>query len=732
MMRKYAGALLLLGLLPADTSGADVLPLTLKQRDQLRTHIPRTFAKLDGRRPVHIVALGDSVTEMYTLDADSGNWLKSYVGDFGERLAREFFYPGGVRALNPDEGKPAKLKEHLGEEILIENLAIGGRCALDAIQRVTTDAFVNDPDLVLINFGINDSNRGYSLDSYRQALQRSIEACRANRSDVIVLAPNLIRASSGPTGWGKTRQHATIAKEVAKENGVLCVDLGAGLAPLGGGVPAGAEPEAAVLTMSDRLGRIFEYSPPPTTPDVLHPNAAAHAVMGRILFETLVEEPKPAGPYSLNARAIGEDNGRIKLRLSLRNQSDQVRAGYIGALAMGESLTPEKPYRIFDLRPGKNAEIEIDYLRAPSPNTPGGHVALDIADPPLRLSFFVIDDSGSRIMDVVTRLEPVAVTWTAQTFRNLTKELRLEWEFLNGSTAATRGKYRIGMGEAASDWVAFDLDPLGGKKFQATFPFKPVEGAARFKLPVFIDIEVGGKIITFPRELEAVKDLALGERVSLSRAAEYTDGSRKPLAGAASLPTGENGVVMRTHADENYLYFTFDIEGLALQPVPGGQSLLADLSIDARPSSEVGAFGFVDRLRVSTGVEDGKAVVERPQLGVFGDGYNMILMPEGVTAALESRTAESKRLEVAIPRSYLFRHEWRVGDPASFVGLNVNLMFGTPDAATNAVAYPEDRRYVLTAPQAGFDRTMYLRDPRGLGVLRLSTSPSVTWSAHLY
>lgn len=732
LMRRHLGSWLVGALLLASGArAAEPYPLTLAQRDHLRNFIPRTFAKLDGQRPVHIVALGDSVSWMYVQNGNSGNWLLSYLGHFGNRLAREFFYTGGVRALNPESEHPAKIREHLGREILIENLAIGGRCALDAVQRVTTDAFVNQPDLVVINFGINDSNRGYSLDSYRRALQSSIDACRQNRADVIVLGPSLTRASPGPTGWGLPRMQATVAREVAEKNGVLFVDLGAGLAPLGGGIPAGVEPEAAVLTMADRLGRIFELDPMPEVPDTLHPNESAHEVMGRVLFERLIGEEPASAAYSLNGRGELVENGRVKVRLSLRNQSAEARKGYVGALAMGHLLTPEKPYHAFDLKPGQNLQLEIDYLRTPSQHTPGGHAAFDIADANLRLSYFVVDESGSNLLDVVTRVEPVAVEWISQVFRKVSDGVRFEWQFVNGLAQATRGRYRIGMGEAVSGWVAFDLDPLGSKRFQASFPFKPVEGAARFKTPVFIDVEVGGKTFSFPRELEAVRDLSLGQRVALSQGSAYADPTREPLAGPEALPEGETGVLMRADADANFLFLTFDFVGLPFSDRPEAPALIADISLDARPAAEVGQFGFVDKLRINAGAADDSATVDRPQLGAFGDGYNMILPADGFRTVFKARTADSRRLEVHIPRRYLFRHEWQVGSPESVLGIGVSLSLSQA-GANGAAAYPDDRRFVHTLPHAGIDRTLYHRDARGLGQLRLSTAPVATWSAHLY
>lgn len=734
VMRSFLGIGLLLGLVAGlpDRSVAEPYPLTLEQREQLRTFIPRTFAKLDGQRPVHIVALGDSVTWMYIRNENNGNWLHSYVAEFADKLAREFFYTGGVRALNPEQNHPAKLREHLGKEIYLENLAIGGRCALDAIQRVTTDAFVNQPDLVVVKFGINDSNRGYSLDSYRRSLQRCVDACRENQADIIIVGPSITRASSGPTGWGLTRTQATVAREVAEKNGVLFVDMGKALAPLGGGIPVGVEPEAAVLTMADRLGRIFETDPPSDVPDTLHPNESAHKVMGQYLFDAVMAKPKPADGYELTGRGELADNGRVKATVKLRNRSDQPRKGYLAALSMGQLLTPEQPYHAFDIPAGRVAEFNIDYLRRAVQNLPGGNAAFDVADPNLRLSYFVIDEDGSRLLDIVSRLEPVSVEWISQVFHDISNGVKLEWQFLNGANQPTQGKYRIGMGSAVSNWVDFSLEPLAAKRFQATFPFQPIEGAARFKKPVFVEVEIGGRTLTYPREIEAVRDLSLGQRVALTPADVYSDAAREPLAGPATLAEGEDGVTMRADADANFLFFTFDIAGVPFQDVAGSPALIADLAIDARPAGQVGQFGFVDKLRINVGAAEGAVEVERPQLAAFGDGYNMILMPEGILARMQTREGGARRLEVRIPRSYLFLHEWQMGSPSSVLGVNAYLSFAEADANTGAAIYPPGRRHVHASPSADSDRTLYQRDARGLGVLRLTTEPVATWSAHLY
>ena len=64
---------------------------------------------------------------------------------------------------------------------------------IDGIQNMTTEVFVHDPDLITINYGINDALRKVPLDQYRRALQYLIDAAKSRQADVIVLGPNIVR-----------------------------------------------------------------------------------------------------------------------------------------------------------------------------------------------------------------------------------------------------------------------------------------------------------------------------------------------------------------------------------------------------------------------------------------------------------------------------------------------------------------------------------------------------------
>ena len=78
--------------------------LTPEQMASFKAKLPKAFQKLSQRKPFHVVAMGDSIVEMFGYDEDDQNWIKGYPARFAEQLARQFFYTGGVRLIKPSMG----------------------------------------------------------------------------------------------------------------------------------------------------------------------------------------------------------------------------------------------------------------------------------------------------------------------------------------------------------------------------------------------------------------------------------------------------------------------------------------------------------------------------------------------------------------------------------------------------------------------------------------------------
>ncbi len=702
---------------------ADAYPLTEAQEERLRRFIPRSFAKLQNREPVHILVLGDSISTMYSPDDANGNWHLAYHREFAFQLSREFFYPGEVRLINPPKGLPEKKNDLLGDEILLENRAIAGRCAIDALQRVYTDAFVNDPDLVMIEYGINDAMTELTLDTYAAALNSTIDECQRYGLDVIVLGPNMVKQAPGPTEWGLVRSHASVAREVARQQDVLFVDLGEALARVEG-VSAGRDPQEAIEEVGKKMEWIFDYGSSVTAEERIHPNRKAHEMMGQVIFEQLMNG-EPPYPYGIVAKASFKDESTMETTVTVKNTSDVVRKGYLGALAVRRCLTPVNPYQSFELKPGQSTSFEISYLHRGRSEDRGNldYFPLEPADSRIRFPFILADEKQSCVLTATSPVLPVGVIWQTGLDMTVTDKIRLTWRFVNPGKEPVEGTYRISLGDSNAGG-RFSIEPGGDRKFFAEFNFRPEPGMVRQRMPVDLNVETAGRKFDFNRDMEVTKDLVLGEVVALSQFEEYVNEG----VGRQEVAPGKPGVTLRADVDEKWMYYIFDFHNVDLVSSPDSSSIIADINIDARDSAECRQFGFVDKIRVATNAEDGPGRVDNPQMAVFGNSYNYQISADGIACVMQTMTDGNRRLSVRIPRAYFYRHSW-VTDPAAglngIMGLNVNLSLLSVDAE-GVSSYPPDKRFTLAASD------LYLRDPRGFITLRLSRTPVETWSARLY
>ncbi len=205
---------------------ASKFDLTPAQKERIAKFLPHTYPKLAQHAPVHVMLLGDSITGMYVHDDNDNNTLKSYGGVFVNQLADQFYYTGGVHVDRPYRGTPEKTLPIYGPEIFVRNASRGGKLIIHAMNLLDTAAWEDSPDLVIINFGVNDANSYFNLGSYRQGCQEVIDTIRKHGADVIMLGCTITMTDPPEFGMGLTRPYADIAHEVADANGVFYADLG--------------------------------------------------------------------------------------------------------------------------------------------------------------------------------------------------------------------------------------------------------------------------------------------------------------------------------------------------------------------------------------------------------------------------------------------------------------------------------------------------------------------------
>lgn len=713
-------------------------PLTLEQRERLKRYLPRTFPKLEARDSVHIVALGDGVMSGYNplkKNLENNNPLFAYTGVFLEHLAREFFYPGGVRLVNPPENGPNKLNPHLGDEITLENLCEGPGTMLAGLRHATTDAYLHSPDLILVNFGINDAFEYISIDTYQRALQEIIDTAKQQNIDVIVIGPTIVRYGGGAMEWGITRPYSMAAQEIATANGVLFIDSGKHLAKFGGGIDPDTHPLAAMEIVGDRLEKIFYFGPELKRPERVHPSPKAHLSLGDAIFEDLLNGPRKTD-FSITGAAAYDDEGKVNVSMVLRNQSAETVVGTTGALAVGDCLVPDDKAQRYTVAPNGTTQLNFGYQRPVVGKTRDGadnYFPLSPSDAAGRFGFVLEDTFSSQLLDVPVRIGPVTAVWKSRQFINVSDKLRVEWDLVNGTDKALSGTFQVGMADKVGQPTSFSVSPLGTKSVFSLFEFDPSDDRAQFQRDIWIQIDVADKVVRFTREMEASRDLVLGQEFPMQSWADYVNADPVGEKAAQARPSG--GASVTFEADENALYVISQLDGIKVPDLGDDAALRARLFIDARPANEVRSFGVVAPIEVFTRGTDGPGTTMSLSLGTFGNGYNMLLQAEGISSVLETDADGGRRLTIRVPRKYLHRHEWALDSIDSILGARLELTVADPNPDAED-RFPPTNSYVTNSASFAWDGKIvhgyHETDARSLMTLRLSRQPVGSWSVRLY
>lgn len=713
-------------------------PLTLEQRQRLRKYIPRSFAKMEARDPMHVVALGDGVMGGFNPIAKPENQLNplyGYLGSFLQEVAREFFYTGGTRLLNPPPNGSSKLAEYYGAELHLENLTEPEGTMLTGLRRATTDAFLHDPDLVVLQYGVFDAISRVPLEAYKRALQEIIDAARVSKCDIIVIGPTMVNYGGGAMEWGLERPYAVAANEVATRNGVLYMDSGKYLAKFGGGIDPDTEAAAASEILSDRLRRLFEFGPELKTRERVHLAPRAHESLGTALFRELLDGPA-GSEFTVEGISTLDATGNIGVRLSLRNQGKEEKKGSIGALSASPGLQAVDPSKRYKVAPGKTTELTFSYQRPTVGEARDNSPILfpfEPGDVIFPATLIMEDTFSSELIQAPLRTGPVMPVWKLTQALNVDKSLRVYWDLVNGTDRSISGTFTVGLGKEVGKPTNFSVSPLGTKSVEWVFDFAPPAAALQFQQDIWIEIEAEGIVVRYTRELEATHDLVMGEDMAMPSWESYVNAPPAGVESALRRPIGSASV--RFDADAEALYMVATVTDFPIPDLGDRAALHARLFLDARPGGEVRSFGVVEPVDIYTRGADGPGFTPTLPLGVFGNGYNLVLDPTGVTSALTTAADGNRQLEVRIPRSYLHRHEWLLDAPEAMLGMRLELTVADADALAPD-PFPASKRFVTHSPTFAWKGQtiygVYERDARSLSTLRLSRQPVRSWSVRFY
>jgi hypothetical protein len=320
---------------------------------------------------------------------------------------------------------------------------------------------------------------------------------------------------------------------------------------------------------------------------------------------------------------------------------------------------------------------------------------LPLTDGKVRLPVLIVSGKQSRIEDIVAPLQPFSVTWNSRVAFNQETEFSPEIEIANTTGASFSAAWE-------SDWNGkkqdgkISLDASGSEVLKLALAI-PTDAKAPLRqlLPLKLAVTSGGVRQNFDRNIEITRNMGLKDVVPLGA----TDGQ-------------SSAVTLRADADSMKLFFTLDLTGVNLTDDESGQAFELLLNIDARSYGERMTPGATAAIRFTGKAADGDAVIDPIAPWAFGNGYAAMFETKEIQAAISSSAGGGRRLTIALPKSYLYLHEWALGNGNSQLGLNLRFKGG-------------GREYFLTRSSRHGD------DAESLSALELTDKPTQRWTVRV-
>lgn len=688
--------------------------LSAEQKERVKRLLPNAYKKLSMRKPLHMVALGDSIVEMFGYDENALNWIKGYPAQFGEQLARQFFYTGGVRIIKPEKNKPDKLQPHRGVEITLRNLGRGGKLSIHAIQALSTYGMEVKPDIVMISFGINDATTGLDLGVYASTLQDLVSTVRAAGADPILLGPTLVVGNPPEVEMGKTRPYTDTMREVAEESGVFFVDLG-DLSSLVNVSEELSEPGAVFAAAVESYRRFFDHD---NVVDMVHPRATLHELLGRKIYKELIDGAREM-PWQMGAASAELlDNTNFDLTVEIANRSE-LPLNLVALPLVNAAWKPLDARPKFRLEPGKRQTLKIRYGRREEPGH--GINPMPSHEPVLRLPLFVSGGGMTHIEDVRAELRPVVLLWKIETQFNLEGEFAPANLLTNTSGRSIKGAWK-------AEWEGrelsgeFELEAGGTQELPLRFALPdPASSPFNKKTYLAVYVTTEGRTIRYRRHVD------LSWNFGLKQAVPMTVSTERSSPAMPELGSRERSITLRADADKDHLFVTFELRGMDLKENPaGGPSWAGTLNIDARSYGKRLGNGVTEPVRFNGGAADGPANVQPIAPWAFGTGYAAFFDHAHVKAALSSGSEGVRRVTITIPRSYFYLHEWALGNGNSQLGINATFaVWQPPQADGNGGGFQPDHQFNLL-----FNH--HRDDAEGCAVLELTEQPTKRWSVAVH
>ena len=222
-----------------------------------------------GEKPVTIVCLGDSVTGVY-------------------------YHTGGKRAY-PEMLEIAIKLAIPQANVMVINAGISGHTTQNGLERLDRDVLAKKPDLVTVNFGLNDMTR-IPEDQFRKNLETIVARCREAKADVVLCTPNAVLNSGGrPTE--KLERYCDVIRATARDLKLAVCDQ---------------------YRAGDALRKKNAWNWRLTLSDEIHPNMDGHKLMAEELSHTITGK-------SVSMKDVAPPSPVLAKTLELVKQSKPIR-----------------------------------------------------------------------------------------------------------------------------------------------------------------------------------------------------------------------------------------------------------------------------------------------------------------------------------------------------------------------------------------------------------------------
>jgi hypothetical protein len=338
------------------------------------------------------------------------------------------------------------------------------------------------------------------------------------------------------------------------------------------------------------------------------------------------------------------------------------------------------------LAAGAKQTLTIQYVRSSGTSLPAEESVA-------RLPVLIISGKRASITTLRAPLQPAAIVWNSDTLFNQEQRFVAGGQIINTSQEDLSGTWQAEFLGAPLNGK-FELKPGAAHPLDLGFDL-PQNGPAVSRSPLKLSLTTSGLTLTSTREITLVQNVGLNQPLPLTPASETT-----------------GKVSLETKAGPSRLTLICDISGdemLLDAASAGAAAWQLDVNLDARSYGKRLEDGSTSPLRVTGSATPGKGHVHDISPWAFGTGYSAAFAAKEFQATHTSSSGDRHQIQLTIPRTYLYLHEWALDNGNSQLGLNVRLTLNTAQGYRTWSLVP-------TAKSAN--------DAAAMAVLELSAKPT--------